>query len=521
MRTATVVISFIVIVIVTFVFVREGASMVLSSRSEIGTLVVTTANGSQSVTINDKQSGTTPVSYTSDKPQELVVSIGNSWNGKVNVSGGGESRISREIYNNSSVSYGYDLGFESVNALFAESSINVSVTPQDATVTIDDTASDVSPYVSNVKPGVSHSIKIVRDGFEEMHINVTVPDRTRAQIVVDLVPLLFESLEQVPVTGGPSVDVLPTTRTQWGGSLISLASVPSSPWQSVVAYQLKSQLPLTGDSAILLLEEVSRTRYNYKGIPFAYIIAQDGTVYEGMGLYNLDYSMFQGRGFAKGDVPVLILSSEISESTQEILSGIVSLVESPPQPRVRNISEVGDLTLTLGERREIPIQFQNVGSVTWEDPSQFVIAVADTNGISEAYDPVKWNSTSQVRRVTKVPVFPGNDVSVLLPIQAPYYPVTFNQAFMLIDTYTGQEVKGSRFGLHLTVEGDNVGTLRILDTPTGYLNVREGPSIGSKLITTVFPGEKFAYRQEDGEWIQLIMRGEDNGWVTKKYVEKL
>lgn len=64
--------------------------------------------------------------------------------------------------------------------------------------------------------------------------------------------------------------------------------------------------------------------------------------------------------------------------------------------------------------------------------------------------------------------------------------------------------------------------VRILDTPTGYLNVRKGAGAIFEKIAKVQPGEQYDLISEvaiNGGWIQIRLNSTTTGWVSKKYGE--
>ena len=70
-----------------------------------------------------------------------------------------------------------------------------------------------------------------------------------------------------------------------------------------------------------------------------------------------------------------------------------------------------------------------------------------------------------------------------------------------------------------TVEKDlNSKNLTILDTPTGFLNVRSNPSVDSKVLTTVKPKEKHVYTEVTDGWYK-IKANDVTGWVYGEYIE--
>lgn len=66
------------------------------------------------------------------------------------------------------------------------------------------------------------------------------------------------------------------------------------------------------------------------------------------------------------------------------------------------------------------------------------------------------------------------------------------------------------------------GTIvRIKNTPTGFLRVREGPSTSEKEIAKVNPEEEFKYLDEDAGWFKIQLKDGEFGWVSSTYSEKI
>lgn len=60
----------------------------------------------------------------------------------------------------------------------------------------------------------------------------------------------------------------------------------------------------------------------------------------------------------------------------------------------------------------------------------------------------------------------------------------------------------------------------ILDTPTGFLRVRQSDSVASDQIATVSPGEKFDLISEKGEWFEIRLPGGKSGWISSSFAQK-
>ena len=62
--------------------------------------------------------------------------------------------------------------------------------------------------------------------------------------------------------------------------------------------------------------------------------------------------------------------------------------------------------------------------------------------------------------------------------------------------------------------------ISILDTPTGFLRVREEPAITASEAAQVKPGEKFDLLDEDNGWYKIEYEKGKEGWVYSQYAEK-
>ena len=59
----------------------------------------------------------------------------------------------------------------------------------------------------------------------------------------------------------------------------------------------------------------------------------------------------------------------------------------------------------------------------------------------------------------------------------------------------------------------------ILDTPTGFLRVREASSSGSPQVGEVAPGEEYDLLEETQSWYKIKLKDGKEGWISKTYAE--
>lgn len=66
----------------------------------------------------------------------------------------------------------------------------------------------------------------------------------------------------------------------------------------------------------------------------------------------------------------------------------------------------------------------------------------------------------------------------------------------------------------------NATTVTILDTPTGWLRVREEPNVGAKEIKKVNPDETYEVVEETEGWYKIKVDSTTQGWISSDYAEK-
>ena len=71
--------------------------------------------------------------------------------------------------------------------------------------------------------------------------------------------------------------------------------------------------------------------------------------------------------------------------------------------------------------------------------------------------------------------------------------------------------------LHVYTNYDGT-VLTVQQTPTGHLNLREGPSGKNPVKGRLFPGDTVINYARKGPWIRVQNRRGDFGWVHSKYL---
>lgn len=72
----------------------------------------------------------------------------------------------------------------------------------------------------------------------------------------------------------------------------------------------------------------------------------------------------------------------------------------------------------------------------------------------------------------------------------------------------------------ITVTPTPAPSVLILDTPTGFLRVRQSPDINSSQVTTVAPGSTHPLLSEQTGWYQIKLENDQTGWISSEYSRK-
>ncbi|MEX2012868.1 MAG: PEGA domain-containing protein, partial [Candidatus Levyibacteriota bacterium] len=66
----------------------------------------------------------------------------------------------------------------------------------------------------------------------------------------------------------------------------------------------------------------------------------------------------------------------------------------------------------------------------------------------------------------------------------------------------------------------SVATVLILNTPTGFLNVRSAASLSGLILEQVNPGDSFELVSEQTGWYQIKLTSGEMGWISSQYASK-
>ena len=64
-------------------------------------------------------------------------------------------------------------------------------------------------------------------------------------------------------------------------------------------------------------------------------------------------------------------------------------------------------------------------------------------------------------------------------------------------------------------------TIVITDTPTGFLNIRQGPGTSFEIIEKVYPEDEFVFTEVSGDWYRIELSTTTAGWAFSDYVDEI
>jgi hypothetical protein len=132
-----------------------------------------------------------------------------------------------------------------------------------------------------------------------------------------------------------------------------------------------------------------------------------------------------------------------------------------------------------------------------------------------------WASRSQVPILAEGDIIkPDEEKSFQIKFRVPLYFGTQKETFIIKD-YLGNKIDGTDFEISMSVANISQTVVEILNTETGYLNVRSRDG-GGDTTGRVSPGERYIQlKSGDYGYVQIDLGNGKSGWVSRKYVKKV
>ena len=528
---------FLFLVVAVIVGAVIGGSVWLSSGQQgDGSLTIEGAQPGLIVKVDGTDVGQTPLAKIIVAAGDRTIEIGNGFKEKLSIAEDSDSLVHRQVAENAQFSQGYSLGYEQLRTLLSsQGRVLIASRPAEAKITIDGNERGATPLVVSDLSAGDHTVEVERAGYQPQKITITVKEKRLAVVNVDLFPSLITETKRInPTTligeGQPMI----TARAQWGngGVRIQAEDVKLAPWQKLDIWEGpldKSVIKNDVRNVPQFLKDFDGFLQNQAGVgglPYAYVVDEKGTIYEGWGIYDFDFSQINGFDFQAGSAPVLVLNTEgeaLNEPVRKSLAQLKTYLGQVQPVTAKLTTPVEPFALTTGERHVIEVHWQNTSGMVWQPNTGRRIALVVNSDPRRAvlYDPETWRSPEEVGTFADSLVLPGAEATFRFALKAPYYSGEFTEKLVLKDIANQQIIDGSEITVAVKVTGEVSNVLQIQETPLGFLNVRAGPNNNTALLTTVFPGEKFAWTKEENGWLEIILQDGSKGWVTTNYIKKI
>ncbi|OGK19670.1 hypothetical protein A3D80_02055 [Candidatus Roizmanbacteria bacterium RIFCSPHIGHO2_02_FULL_40_13b] len=174
-----------------------------------------------------------------------------------------------------------------------------------------------------------------------------------------------------------------------------------------------------------------------------------------------------------------------------------------------------------GGSGEIEVQTDPTGAIVYLDNDEKGIASLVLENVPAGEHELSIYSPGFIRRSQKIKLTSGFRIigEIKLAIDPSYQkveaPPDVNEATPSATTITPGT---SPTPTPQKITGKSV---KILETPTGWLRVRESPSLGATEYAKVNSGDTFELLEEQSGWVKITYEKGKSGWVSAQYTEKL
>lgn len=209
---------------------------------------------------------------------------------------------------------------------------------------------------------------------------------------------------------------------------------------------------------------------------------------------------------------------------------IIELIKPNYQPvertyyiEVVNSPEMPVKELEAGSISEGKIKVKNVGEfpIYQDSESELLFTKLDEEEKSIYFSESKWATQTQVPLIQESSIFkPGEEQELKFSIQVPLDFGEVSEEFKIMNR-NGILLDNGPYNVAITVKQPEGDFIEVIETDTGYLNVRSEASIGAELVTRISPGERYKELDRKSGWVQIELGEGKEGWVYGPYVKKI
>lgn len=266
-----------------------------------------------------------------------------------------------------------------------------------------------------------------------------------------------------------------------------------------------SDMPLPAKQA--LQEFIEEMSYKY-GISAENIMAVDLSIASQEAenkLSKLNYEVSDSR--LSLTINQVVASAELSEESNLVYTVEMAEIEQ-------------DKTTQIGGKIPVKFNVTNVGETPWYTTNDFIYVTTANGEDSKFAVNGVWDGFDTPTHIEGQTVFPDESVEITFELQAMIEPGGYSEEFKL--TRLNGTLQGdTEFIVKFNVEKGDARLLRIDETPTGNLNVRETPGLNGVVMGQIDVGKTVLIVESTAGWYKIQFTEEKQGWVSATYATEL
>lgn len=537
MKRFTLFISLFILLTLTLgAILLSGLSKKLTPETS---LTITTFPANLPVFLDGVEIGTTPLTRSGLSQGEYTLRIKN-WEEKIRLEPSTPLIVSLGLSPDPKLVKGFEVSYQKKPFLSRGSSLEVLINQAETDILVKGQNFEARDHGKSLSlTGLSegkYQVRVEKEGFLAQDFEFETWSNYLTLAKVNLMPDLFlgtgkQSEEQELKENEFENQV--EINNNWRNNTLTFTqngNLATSPWQKLTLLKTSFNSALWGagglNDYLNQLEFQSQLQFGNLGLPFCYLVNEQGQIFEGLGIFNYDFSQVKlgdEVSFKKGECPVAYLAEpnstvQVPKPVSESFEKLAGYLARGPLLSAQVLINLEKLRLAPGEEREILLEYKNTSGSIWQktEGERVLLGLTPLDMISDLYNS-DWLSSSYPAVFEQKEVLPGEVASYTFKIKAPFYPLEITQKLALYNEKQGKMLKNSEFELQINVEKEGAGVTEITKTPTGFLNIRESPNLNSRLLGTAYEGEKYFVLEKLPGWYKILLHNGGEGFISAQY----
>lgn len=155
------------------------------------------------------------------------------------------------------------------------------------------------------------------------------------------------------------------------------------------------------------------------------------------------------------------------------------------------------------------VQTEPAGALVYIDNDEKGISPMTIDNITADMHELSVFSPGFSKRSKKIKITPGFDLHAFIKLAIdPSQKAKYSVPDKIVEATSAAQLK------------EPANTVKILDTPTGWLRVRDEPTLAGSESARVNPGQRFELLEEQTGWFKIRIDGQKEGWISDQYAQK-